>query len=144
MKYEVCGTESTERLGKQIAESLEKRGIKRAFIALSGEVGVGKTVFTRGFASHFGISGVKSPTYTIVNQHTKNGVTIYHFDLYRIADGDDLESIGWDDYMSKDAYSLAEWCERIPDDIPEDAIYVNISRSDEGEDIRIIDIRGLE
>ena len=144
MIYKMTDRESTETLGATLAYELEKRNIRRAFIALYGEVGVGKTVFTRGFASHFGITGVKSPTYTIVNEHKSNGVTIYHFDLYRIADSDDLESIGWDDYMRSNAYSLAEWCERIPYDIPEDAIRVTISRSDEGEDVRIIEIRGID
>ena len=144
MIYKLTGKESTEALGRNLAKELEKRQKRRAFIALTGEVGVGKTVFTRGFASHFGIVGVKSPTYTIVNEHSGGGVTIYHFDLYRIADSDDLESIGWSDYMRRDAYSLAEWSERIPDDIPEGAIYVDISRSDEGEDVRIIEIKGID
>ena len=144
MIYKLTDRESTEALGAALAEELEKRNIRRAFIALYGEVGVGKTVFTRGFASHFGITGVKSPTYTIVNEHRSGKIIVYHFDLYRIEDESDLESIGWDDYMSRDAYSLAEWCERIPYDIPEDAIRVTISRSDEGEDVRIIEIRGID
>ena len=107
-------------------------------------MGVGKTVFTRGFASYFGISGVKSPTYTIVNEYSGGGVRIFHFDLYRISDSDDLMSIGYDDYVLREGYSIAEWSERIPEDIPEDAIFVSICRSPSDEDKRIIEIKGLD
>ena len=144
MIYEVNDASLTEKIGFSLAEELDKRNIKRAFIALTGEVGVGKTVFTRGFASYFGISGVKSPTYTIVNEYSAGRKKIYHFDLYRIADSDDLESIGFHDYIASDAYSLLEWSERIPDEIPEDAIYVNISRVDGYEEKRTIEIKGLD
>ena len=79
----------TEDVGRKIAEGLENAGIRRAFIAMRGEMGVGKTAFTRGFAAHFGILGVKSPTYTIVNEY-RGRARIFHFDMYRISDGDDL------------------------------------------------------
>ena len=131
--------EETEIVGKKLAERLENAGIKRAFIAMRGEMGVGKTAFTRGFASHFGIVGVKSPTYTIVNEH-RGRVNIYHFDMYRISDGDDLYSIGYDDYVDADGYCIAEWSENIEGEIPNDAIYVTISRIAGAEGERRIDI----
>ena len=129
----------TEAVGAALAASLEARGKKRAFIAMRGEMGVGKTAFTRGFASHFGITGVKSPTYTIVNEYACR-VRVYHFDMYRIADGDDLYSIGYDDYVESDGYCIAEWSENIEKDIPEGAIFVTISRVDGDTEGRRIEI----
>lgn len=131
--------EETEAVGKRLAEDLEARGIRRAFIAMRGEMGVGKTAFTRGFASHFGISGVKSPTYTIVNEY-RGRARIFHFDMYRICDGDDLYSIGYDDYVETDGYCIAEWSENIENEIPKGAIFVTISRTETGPEERRIEI----
>ncbi len=138
IKY-TSSAEETEAVGVLLAELLEKAGKRRAFIAMRGEMGVGKTAFTRGFASHFGISGVKSPTYTIVNEH-RGRVNLFHFDMYRIADGDDLYSTGYDEYVESDGYCVAEWSENIEDFIPEDAIYVTISRCGDGDEGRKIEI----
>ena len=129
----------TEAAGKALAKSLEARGITRAFIAMRGEMGVGKTAFTRGFASHFDITGVKSPTYTIVNEHAGRA-KLYHFDMYRITDGDDLYSIGYDDYVDAEGFCIAEWSENIENEIPDGAIFVTISRVDGRSDERRIEI----
>ena len=142
MIYRVNSDVETEQIGKNLAEMLTNLGIKRAYIAMRGEMGVGKTVFTRGFVSHFGRANVKSPTYTIVNEYKVGGVNIYHFDLYRISNGDDLESIGYHEYVESDAYSIVEWSERVPEYIPEDAITVTISRVAEDEALRDIEIVG--
>ena len=131
--------EETEAIGAALAASLESRGIKQAFIAMRGEMGVGKTAFTRGFASHFGITGVKSPTYTIVNEHAGRA-KIYHFDMYRITDGDDLYSIGYDDYVEAEGFCIAEWSENIENEIPSGAIFVTISRVDGNAEERRIEI----
>ena len=131
--------QETEAVGKALAQQLEAKGIKRAFIAMRGEMGVGKTAFTRGFASHFDITGVKSPTYTIVNEHVGRA-KLYHFDMYRITDGDDLYSIGYDDYVEADGYCIAEWSENIENDIPGGAIFVTISRVDGNTEERRIEI----
>ena len=143
MIYRVSSDVETEAIGKKLAETLTKLGIKRAYIAMRGEMGVGKTVFTRGFVSHFGRANVKSPTYTIVNEYKAGGKNIYHFDLYRISDGDDLESIGYHEYVESDAYSIVEWSERVPEYIPSDAITVTISRVAEDESARDIEIEGV-
>ena len=132
-------TAETEVIGAALAKRLEEKGIKRAFIAMRGEMGVGKTAFTRGFASHLGICGVKSPTYTIVNEH-RGRHNLYHFDLYRINDGDDLYSIGYDDYVEADGFCIAEWSENIENEIPEGAIFVTISRVDGSDEERRIEI----
>ena len=144
MIYRVSSDVETEEIGKKLAQTLTKLNKKRAYIAMRGEMGVGKTVFTRGFVSHFGRASVKSPTYTIVNEYRVGGVNVYHFDLYRIADGDDLESIGYHEYVESDAYSLVEWSERVPEYIPTDAITVTISRVTEDESARDIEIVGVE
>lgn len=128
----------TEAVGKALAAALERDGRDRAFIAMRGEMGVGKTAFVRGFASHFGISGVKSPTYTVVNEYA-GARRIFHFDMYRITDSDDLYSIGYDDYVETLGYCIAEWSENIEELLPSDAIFVTISRTD-GECGRKIDI----
>ena len=139
MTYVTRSAEETERVGAALAERLDRAGVTRAFIAMRGEMGVGKTAFTRGFASYFGISGVKSPTYTIVNEH-RGRVSIYHFDMYRISDGDDLYSIGYDDYIEAEGYCIAEWSENIEGEIPEGAIFVTISRASDNADDRRIEI----
>ena len=139
MTYVTRSAEETERVGAALAERLDRAGITRAFIAMRGEMGVGKTAFTRGFASYFGISGVKSPTYTIVNEH-RGRVSIYHFDMYRISHGDDLYSIGYDDYIEAEGYCIAEWSENIEGEIPEGAIFVTISRVSGNADERRIEI----
>lgn len=137
MVYYTKSDKETEDIGRRLAALLEERGLKRAFIAMRGEMGVGKTAFTRGFASHFGISGVKSPTYTVVNEYSGRA-RIFHFDMYRIEDGDDLYSIGYDDYIEADGYSIAEWSENIEDFIPDNAIYVTISRTQNDDQEREI------
>ena len=129
MIYYTNSAAETEEIGRTLAEALERDGRKSAFIAMRGEMGVGKTAFVRGFAARFGIAGVKSPTYTVVNEY-RGRARIYHFDMYRITDGDDLYSIGYDDYVESDGYVLAEWSENVEDYIPEDAVYVTISRTD--------------
>lgn len=125
--FSVSNATDTEQIGFSLAKELDEKKIKRAFIALFGEMGVGKTAFSRGFASYFGIKSVKSPTYTVLNEY-RGRVNIHHFDFYRITDGDDLYSIGYDDAIESDGYSLSEWSENITDFIPSDAIRVTISR----------------
>ena len=132
----------TEAVGRDLARMLEESGRDRAFIAFRGEMGVGKTAFTRGFASHFGITGVKSPTYTIVNEYAGR-VRIFHFDMYRIEDSSDLASIGYDDYVRAKGFCIAEWSENVTEDLPEDTVTVTISRLPSGEDDRLIEILGV-
>lgn len=139
MTHYTKSPEETEKVGYDLAKSLDARGNTHAFIAMRGEMGVGKTAFTRGFASYFCIAGVKSPTYTIVNEY-EGKRRIYHFDMYRITDGDDLYSIGYDDYVEADGFCIVEWSENIQNEIPADAIFVSISRIDGDINGRRIDI----
>ena len=135
-EYKVTSAEQTEKVGAALAAAFEESALTRAFIAMRGEMGVGKTAFTRGFCAHFGITGVKSPTYTVLNEY-RGRRRIHHFDFYRITDGDDLYSIGYDDYLARDGFALCEWSENIPEDIPEDAVRVTIERTDGADGRRI-------
>ena len=129
----------TEVIGANIALSLCNANRRRAFVALFGEMGVGKTAFARGFCAALGIKNIHSPTYSIVNEYRTGKVPVYHFDMYRIESEDDLLSIGFEDYLGKDGFSLCEWSENITEFIPEDAIRVTILRTD-GEDGRKITV----
>ena len=139
MVYITTCADETKKVGYEIARELEEKKTAK-FIALRGEMGVGKTAFTSGFASYFNINAVKSPTYTVMNEYRGRGATVYHFDMYRITDGDDLYSIGYYDYIDSDAYSIVEWSENIEEYIPEGAITVTIERVDGSPDSRKITV----
>ena len=128
MNFITNSAEETEKCGYLLAEKLSLTNVKRAFIAMRGEMGVGKTAFTRGFAEYLGIKGVKSPTYTIVNEH-RGSTKLFHFDMYRIESEDDLYSIGFDDYIEQDGFCIAEWSEKVVEFLPEGLIFVEISRN---------------
>ena len=133
-------TEQTENVGKTLALSLMENNRHPAFIALFGEMGVGKTAFVRGFCSAIDAYGIKSPTYTIVNEHNKGKLPVSHFDMYRVESEDDLISIGYYDYLKKDGFCLCEWSENIEEFLPDAAIRVTISRTQNDEEERIINI----
>ena len=139
MVFITNSAEETEKIGERLCNALIKVNKKKAFISMEGEMGVGKTAFTRGFAAPLGIRSVKSPTYTIVNEY-RGTSCVYHFDMYRISDADDLYSIGFDEYTEKDGYCIAEWSENIKDELPEDRICVKIERTDSSEFQRKITI----
>lgn len=134
----------TEAVGARLAAALEKFGKSRAVIAMRGEMGVGKTAFVRGFASHLGVACVKSPTYTVVNEY-RGKRKIFHYDMYRVMSEDDLISTGFDDYLAADGYLIAEWSENVAEYLPCDSILVTISRtdSDSGRKIEIDNFGGL-
>ena len=127
IKLKVFSAEETEQTGKELAKIFEEHRVSRAFIAMRGEMGVGKTAFTRGFASYFGIGAVKSPTYTILNEY-RGKARIHHFDFYRIESEDDLYSIGFFDIVESDGYSIGEWSENIDEFLPEGFITVSIEK----------------
>ena len=129
----------TENVGALLAKRIEEKKLPRAFVALFGEMGVGKTAFVRGFCNHLGIIGVKSPTYTVVNEYRAK-IPVFHFDMYRIETEDDLYSIGFDDYVMARGICISEWSENITDFLPEDAIRVTISRVEDDTEKRIIEI----
>ncbi len=143
--YFTHAPEETECLGKKLASFLSHHK-KQAFIAMFGEMGVGKTAFVRGFCSALDIHTVHSPTYAIVNEYLDGKVPVFHFDMYRIASEDDLESIAFWDYLVKDGFALCEWSENIKDALPENAILVSFERTNsldaQEENHRKITIKG--
>ncbi|MBQ7172793.1 MAG: tRNA (adenosine(37)-N6)-threonylcarbamoyltransferase complex ATPase subunit type 1 TsaE [Clostridia bacterium] len=124
-------TEETEKIGKTLAKELLASETIPAFLALYGDLGVGKTAFVRGFVSAVSpASLVRSPTFSLVNEYRAGKVPVYHFDLYRIEDEDDLASIGYDDYLTKKAFCLTEWSEKIPEALPACRLEVRIEKDD--------------
>ncbi len=96
---------------------------------LKGDLGVGKTVFTKGFAEGLGISEhITSPTFTIVNEYESGRIPLYHFDVYRIADPDEMYNIGCDEYFFGDGVCLIEWAELISDILPSNVKWIEISK----------------
>ncbi len=128
----------TEDIAAKLAIEITANGNKKSFIAMYGGLGVGKTAFTRGLALALGIHGVKSPTYAIVNEYSSCGYKMYHFDMYRISDPDDLYSTGFYDYIEENAVIICEWSENIESEIPADAIKIKIEKTYESENARKI------
>ena len=111
-------------------------------VALTGDLGTGKTVFAKGFAAGLGVKEhVSSPTYTIVQQYDDGRLPLYHFDVYRIGDISEMDETGYDDCISGDGVTLIEWAEMIEDIIPERAVRVKIEKEpSKGNDYRRIEI----
>ena len=134
MQYFTNSAEETERLGQRLGETLRGGEV----VAYLGELGAGKTAFTRGLARGLGISmRVTSPTYTIVNEYTGGRLPLFHFDMYRLGSEEELFDIGWEDYLARGGVCAVEWSENVSGAM-EDAITVRIEKtSDEGRKITI-------
>ena len=136
MQYITHSPEETEAVGFALGQILTSGAI----VAYRGDLGAGKTAFTRGLARGLGCGDmVTSPTYTIVNEYLSGRLPLFHFDMYRLRSSDDLWGIGWDDYLDRGGVCAVEWSENV-DDAMEDAIFVTIDKLD--EDTRRITIEG--
>ena len=136
MKFITHSPEETEKIGEALAKSLQPGTI----LAYRGDLGAGKTAFTRGLARGLGCKEtVTSPTYTIVNEYLGGRLPLFHFDMYRLASSDDLWDIGWEDYLEREGVCAVEWSENVQDAM-EDAITVTIEKL--GETTRQITIEG--
>ena len=136
MVYITHSPEETEKIGVMLGEKLNSGRI----IAYRGDLGAGKTAFTRGLARGLGCTEqVTSPTYTIVNEYLGGRIPLFHFDMYRLRSSDDLFDIGWEDYLDRGGVCAVEWSENV-DDAMEDAIYITIEKL--GEDSRRIILEG--
>ena len=138
MEFITNSPEETEAVGM----ALGKRLTPGAVIAYQGDLGAGKTAFTRGVACGLGAKeSVTSPTYTIVNEYLSGKYPLFHFDMYRLASSDDLFDIGWEDYLDRGGICAGEWSENVADAL-EGAIIVTIEKL--GEESRRITIEGGE
>ena len=121
----------TEEIGKLLAQELESDASLPPFVALYGDLGVGKTAFVRGFVSAISPEAiVRSPTFALVNEYRAKPRTLFHFDMYRIDSEDDLDSIGFYDYLDRSGICLVEWSEKIPYALPERYLRVTLEKND--------------
>ena len=138
--YKTYSPNETENLAVKLAENIPYGKV----IAMFGDLGAGKTAFTRGFAKGMGINcDVSSPTFALVNEYRGAGKTLYHFDMYRISGWDDLYSTGYFDYLDEGASLIIEWSENIEAVLPDDCIRITINKTDDVNE-RIIEVIGVE
>ena len=138
MQITTHSADETQALGKKLAESLRPGDV----IAYFGDLGAGKTAFTRGIAEGLGVSEqVTSPTYTIVNEYLSGRLPLFHFDMYRLASSDELFDIGWEDYLARGGVCAVEWSENVEDAL-QDAIRITIEKDSLAPDTRHITIEG--
>lgn len=126
----------TKNFAKSLASKLEKQDV----IVLTGDLGSGKTKFTEGILSYFGLENeISSPTFTIVNEYQKDTLTIYHFDVYRLEDSSEFYEIGGEEYFEK-GICLIEWGELIKDALPKNYLQITFDKEEKNENIRILTI----
>lgn len=125
-----------------LGQALGKKAQQGMVFCLDGDLGVGKTVFTQGFAKGLGIEeAVSSPTFTIVQVYDDGRLPFYHFDVYRIADIEEMDEIGYEDYFYGEGVCLIEWSTLIEEILPSKRTYITISKDlDKGFDYRKIEI----
>ena len=135
MEYMTNSAEETEALGARLGAELPAGTV----IAFTGDLGAGKTAFTRGLARGLGITDrVTSPTYTIVNEYEGGRLPLFHFDLYRLSDGEELFDIGWEDYLTRNGICAVEWSENA-EGLLYETMTIRIDRGSE-ENQRVITI----
>ena len=138
MEFITNSPEETEEIGAALGKILTPGTV----LAYRGDLGAGKTAFTRGLARGLGYNDlVTSPTYTIVNEYLSGRLPLFHFDMYRLRSSEDLWDIGWEDYLDRSGICAVEWSENV-DDAMENAILVTIHKT--GETSRRIEIEGGE
>ena len=138
MEFITNSPAETEAVGAALGKCI----MAGAILAYRGDLGAGKTAFTRGLAQGLGCTDmVTSPTYTIVNEYLSGRLPLFHFDMYRLASSDDLWDIGWEDYLDRGGVCAVEWSENVADAM-ENAVYVTIEKL--GDEMRRITIEGGE
>ena len=138
MEFLTHSPDETQRVGAALAKTLRGGEV----IAFLGDLGAGKTSFTRGLAEGLGVTdAVTSPTYTIVNEYLTGRLPLFHFDMYRLGSSEELFDIGWEDYLARGGVCAVEWSENVQDAL-EAPITVRIDRVPDGDDCRRITITG--
>lgn len=129
----ICNDENQTKIFASNLASILKKG---DVLVLSGELGAGKTKFVEGILSHFNLQNeISSPTFTIVNEYRNEEISIFHFDLYRLADIYEFENIGGEEYFPR-GICIFEWGELIEDILPNDYIKISFEKNEENEDMR--------
>ena len=139
--FETNSPQETENLGKKLAND----AVAGQVFTLIGDLGVGKTVFTQGFATGLDITeAICSPTFTIVQVYDTGRLPFYHFDVYRIGDIEEMDEIGYEDYIYGDGVSLIEWANLIEDILPEHLTRITIEKNlEKGFDYRKITVESI-
>ena len=138
--YQTNSEKETEELGSRLGRQLEPGAV----VAFTGDLGAGKTAFTRGLARGLGVTErVTSPTFTIVNEYEGGRLPLFHFDMYRLSSSEELYDIGWEDYLARNGVCAVEWSENVADALEDGTITVRICRGAlDGQ--RMIEIEGVE
>ena len=141
MTFTTHSAAETEALGERLATRLTGGEV----IAYTGDLGAGKTAFTRGLARGLGITDrVTSPTFTIVNEYEGGRLSLFHFDMYRLSSSDELYDIGWEDYLARGGVCAVEWSEIVSDGLEENELIRVDIKNECGNDDRTITVTGVE
>ena len=141
MTFTTHSAAETEALGERLAARLTGGDV----IAYTGDLGAGKTAFTRGLARGLGITDrVTSPTFTIVNEYEGGRLPLFHFDMYRLSSSDELYDIGWEDYLARGGVCAVEWSEIVSDALEENELIRVDIKNECGNDDRTITVTGVE
>ena len=141
MTFTTHSAAETEALGERLAARLTGGEV----IAYTGDLGAGKTAFTRGLARGLGITDrVTSPTFTIVNEYEGGRLPLFHFDMYRLSSSDELYDIGWEDYLDRGGVCAVEWSEIVSDALEENELIRVDIKNECGNDDRTITVTGVE
>jgi len=140
MEWMTNSAQETEQLGERLGRKLTPGAV----IAYTGDLGAGKTAFTRGLARGLDVpERVTSPTFTIVNEYEGGRLPLFHFDMYRLGGADELFDIGWEDYLARGGVCAVEWSENVDEVLDQDTIRVDIRRG-ELDHQRCITIKGVD
>ena len=138
MQIQTHSPEETEAVGRKLAAQLRPGDV----LAYYGDLGAGKTAFTRGLAAGLGVTEpVTSPTYTIVNEYLSGRLPLFHFDMYRLGSADELFDIGWEDYLARGGICAVEWSENVAEALT-GALRITITKESAAETVRTITIEG--
>jgi len=130
MKRIAANAEATRQVAAELASGLKAGNV----VALVGDLGAGKTEFVKGVAAALGAPGVvTSPTFTLIHEYLGGRLPLYHMDFYRLNSEDELDEIGFDDYLSRPGICAVEWANRFPERIPDTAIWVTLSIAENNE-----------
>ena len=140
MEFITHSPEETRALGGRLADALWAGAV----VAFTGDLGAGKTAFVSGMARALGVEErVPSPTFTIVNEYEGGRLPLFHFDMYRLGDADELFHIGWEDYLARGGICAVEWSENVEEAMEDDAVRVAIRRGAD-DNTRVITIEGVD